>query len=128
MPHPTPKTRTTTYERRVWRVQARIVEYKLEEDGDIHLVLFDRGAQMIAEMPSAACLTRRTRDRLAIVRARRFLESRCGAATSSWQRLSALASISGVGFWDFPHGQSGAARNYAELHPVTQLRLVAGCG
>jgi hypothetical protein len=31
----------------------------------------------------------------------------------------AVAVISGVGFWDFPHGQHGHARNYAELHPVT---------
>jgi hypothetical protein len=35
--------------------------------------------------------------------------------------------MSGVGFWDFPHGQCGHARNYAELHPVTWLRLIAGC-
>jgi hypothetical protein len=96
MPSPTPSTRNTVFERRVWRVRAQIVEYKLEEDQDIHLV-------------------------------RRVSESRCGAATSSWRSLGAVVYISGVGFWDFAHGQDGHARNYAELHPVTGLRLVAGC-
>jgi hypothetical protein len=127
MPHPTPTTRNTAFERRVWRVRAQIVEYKLEDDQDIHLVLFDRDAYLIAEMPSAACLTARTRDRRALVRERRVFEARCGVATSSWRSLGAVVSISGVGFWDFSHGQHGHARNYAELHPVTGLRLIAGC-
>jgi len=78
-------------------------------------------------MPAAACLPRRTRARRAIVRVRRTFESRCGAATDSWRPLGAVAYVSGVGFWDFPHGQSGAARNYAELHPLTGLRLITGC-
>jgi hypothetical protein len=25
------------------------------------------------------------------------------------------------------HGQTGAARNYTELHPVTGVRFIAGC-
>jgi hypothetical protein len=32
---------------------------------------------------------------------------------------------SGVLFFDFPHGQSGHARNYAELHPVTGFRVLS---
>ena len=126
MPHPTPTTRESVFERRVCRVRAQIVEYKLEDDQDIHLVLFDRGAYMIAEMPAANCLAR-ARDRRAIIRVRRLFESRCGAATASWQPLGAVVYISGVGFWDFAHGQHRHARNYAELLPVTGLRLIAGC-
>jgi len=61
------------------------------------------------------------------VRARRLFESRCGAATDSWQSLGAVAYVSGVGFWDTAHGQTGHARHYSELHPVTALRIVAGC-
>jgi hypothetical protein len=93
MPHPTPSTRKTVFERRVWRVRAQIVEYKLEDDQDIHLVLFDRGAYLIAEMPSGACLTARTRDRRALVRVRRVFETRCGAATSSWRPLGAESAV-----------------------------------
>jgi hypothetical protein len=57
----------------------------------------------------------------------RFM-SRCGYPSSSWHSLGAVALISGVGFWDVPHGQTAAARNYAELHPLTGLRFLAGCG
>jgi hypothetical protein len=127
MPSPTPARRTTRFQRHVWRVLAQVVEYKLEQDDDIHIVLFEHGAYMIAEMPSAACLPPTARDRRAITSARRLFESRCGLAIEMWRPLGAVAYISGVGFWDFPHGQSGHARNYAELHPVTSIRIVAGC-
>jgi hypothetical protein len=126
-PYPTPRTRNTVYERRAWRIKAQIVEFKLEGDSDIHLILFWGGRYMIAEMPSAACLPKRTRDRRAIVAARVGFVRRCGFPTSDWQSLGAVAYVSGVGFWDVPHGQTGRARNYAELHPVTALRIVAGC-
>jgi hypothetical protein len=43
-PHPTPKTRTTAFERQVWRVNVQITEFKLEGDSDIHLVMFGDGA------------------------------------------------------------------------------------
>jgi hypothetical protein len=127
MPRRTPSLRSRGFARRVWQVVAQIVEYKLEDDGDIHLILFDAGAYMIAELPSPACLPRTSRDRRAIISARRTFESRCGPVTNRWRPLGAVVYISGVGFWDFPHLQRGHARNYAELHPVTGLRLVAGC-
>ena len=82
---------------------------------------------MIAELPLAACLPSTTRDRRAIVAARAGFVRRCGFPTSDWQPLGAVVRISGVGFWDFAHGQTGAPRNYAELHPVTGLRFISGC-
>jgi hypothetical protein len=33
--------------------------------------------------------------------------------------------VTGVLFFDFPHGQFGHARNYAELHPVLGFRVFA---
>jgi hypothetical protein len=127
MPRRTPTWRSQGYAHRVWELVAQIVEYKLEADGDIHLILFDGGDYMIAELPSPACVPRRSRDRRAIVSARRTFESSCGPVTNRWQFLGAVVSMSGVGFWDFPHGQRGHARNYAELHPVTGIRFIAGC-
>jgi hypothetical protein len=35
--------------------------------------------------------------------------------------------VSGVGFWDRPNRDLGHAKNYAELHPVTSIRFLAGC-
>jgi hypothetical protein len=76
--HPTPKTRSTDFSRRVWRVTAQITEFKLEGDSDIHLVLFDANSYLIAEMPAGQCLPKKTRDRKAIVAARKKFEANCG--------------------------------------------------
>jgi hypothetical protein len=109
------------------RLKAQIVGFKLEDDSDIHLILYWNGRYMIAELPFAACLPSTTRDRRAIVAARTTFVRRRGVPSSRRQPLGAVALVSGVGFWDVPHGQRGAAQNYAELHPVTGLRLLAGC-
>jgi len=126
--HPTPKTRASEFSRRVWRVTAQITEFKIEGDSDIHLVLFDAGAYLIAEMPAAQCLPKRTRDRKAIVAARKKDEASCGKPTNKWKQLGAVAIISGVGFFDIPHTQKPHAGNFAELHPVTGIKFVSGCG
>jgi hypothetical protein len=128
MPRRTPMLRSRGYERHVWRLVAQITNYKLEQDGDIHMILFDKSDYMIAEMPAAHCLPSRTRYRRAIINTRHLFESRCGRATKRWRDLGAVVHLQGVGFWDFPHGQRGHARNYAELHPLTRIRFIAGCG
>jgi hypothetical protein len=126
-PHSTPKKRSTPFSRRVWRMPAQITEFKLEGDSDIHLVLFDNGSYMIAEMPAAACVPRKARARKAMIAARKKFESRCGKPTKTWRPLGAVVFISGVGFFDIPHSQIPHAVNFAELHPVTGLELVSGC-
>ena len=127
-PRPTPTTRTTGFQRRVWQIRAQIVEYRLEQDGDVDLVLYDgKRSYVTAAMPGPGCLSARTRAREAIEGARAFFEGLCGPARPSWRPLGAVVQIEGVGYWDFPRGQTGHARNYAELHPVTKVRLVAGC-
>jgi hypothetical protein len=127
-PNPTLKSRSADFSRRVWRVTAQIIEFKLEGDRDIHLVLFDGGAYLIAEMPAAQCLPKKTRDRKAIVAARKKFEASCGKPTNKWKQLGAVAIISGVGFFDIPHTQKPHASNFAELHPVTGMKFVSGCG
>jgi hypothetical protein len=39
-------------------------------------------------------------------------------ATSSWHYVHKAVTVKGVGMFDPPHGQTGAARNGIELHPV----------
>jgi hypothetical protein len=126
-PHPTPKTRSTDFTRRLWRVLAQITEFKLEGDSDIHLILFGDGAYLIAEMPAGQCLPKSTRDRKAIVAARKKFETNCGKPTKKWQKLGAVVTISGVGFFDIPHTQNPHAGNFAELYAVTGLKVVSGC-
>ena len=128
-PNPTPRTRSTGFSRQVWRVRAQVVEYRLESDGGVSLVLYDgKHSYMNAAMPATRCLSATTRGRRAILAARSFFEGLCGPARPAWRPNGAVVTIDGVGFWSVPRNQNGHARNYAELHPVTGIRLVAGCG
>jgi hypothetical protein len=127
-PRTTPTRRTTTFARQVWRVPAQITNYKLEPDGDVYLILFDAGVYGTAEVPAPVCLTKRARDRQAIVNTRQRFVSACGQPTSSWKPLGAVVNISGVGFWNRPNSETKQqAPNFAELDPVTDLQVVAGC-
>jgi hypothetical protein len=108
---------TTTH-----RVRARLLAIKLEADSDIHLVLADpnRDGTMIAESPAPAC-TRGAAPaaRRMMARARASIIRVCGAPPRHFFKIiSGLVTVTGVGFFDFWHGQRGVAPNAIELHPV----------
>ncbi|HXY85890.1 MAG TPA: hypothetical protein VEH52_10450 [Gaiellaceae bacterium] len=126
-PTTTPLKRTTQFQKQTWEVVAQIVSYKREGD-EIRLSLFDDGDYMNAVIPGPPCLGPASRDRAAMAAAWTQFESRCGHATSATQPLGAVAYVDGVGFWGGRTSRHGASPNGAELHPVTSLRLVAGCG
>jgi hypothetical protein len=117
--------RSRGVERTTFRVRAKLVEMKLEADSDIHLVIADptrSGATLIAEFPLASCTARATpRARLKMRRARSAFIAACGSPSNSFRRLSGTATISGVGFFDQIHGQTGVAPNGIELHPVVSF-------
>lgn len=119
--------RDSAFQRHVWRVRAVIVKDRIQDDGDIQVILVAGHSYVNAVLPAPACLSRATRARAAIVRARRRFEQGCGSASRSWKNQGAVAYVSGVGFWDLPNRQPGHAKNYAELHPVTNVRLLVGC-
>jgi hypothetical protein len=111
-------------ESRVFSVQARVVGVKREADSDYHLILSEGGATMIAEMPLTGC-TSGAQHRYAMTAARAELERAVGGPVGeSWIHPGLRVRIAGVLFFDLPHGQSGHARNYAELHPVTGFRVL----
>ena len=118
-------------ERTTFRVHAKLVEMKLEDDSDIHLVIADptrTGATMIAEFPAKACTVGATPTaRMKMNRARNALIAACGAPGASFRKLDGTATISGVGFFDQIHGQTGVAPNGIELHPVVGISGVS-CG
>src|SRR5262245_16387491 len=109
-------------ERTTFRVRARLVERKLEDDSAIHLVIADptrTGATLIAELPSQSCTAGATpQARLKMRRARAAFIAACGSPTSSFKKLTGTATVTGVGFFDQIHGQTGVAPNGIELHPV----------
>jgi hypothetical protein len=43
--------------------------------------------------------------------------------TTQFQAANVPVVVTGVGFWDFPHGQRGAAMNLVELHPVLDIQF-----
>ena len=81
---------------------------------------------MIAEIPSPDCVGAAAGVAGQFAAARAALARACGAPTTSFTRLSGTATIDGVAFFDFSHGQRGAASNQVELHPV--LRFSPGPG
>jgi hypothetical protein len=110
-------------ETRTFALQGRLVGVKREEDSDYHLIIAAGGASIIAEMPLVGC-TAGAQHRYAMTAARAALERAVGGPVgSSWIHPSLRVRVVGVLFFDFPHGQSGHARNYAELHPVIGLRV-----
>jgi hypothetical protein len=122
-----PPTRITGAETTSYRVVAALREMKIEEDGDVHLVIADRvsGGTMIVEFPRITCTsTAATKLKKLRLDARAALIRACGQPNeSSFTRLTGSATITGVGFFDFLHGQRGVAPNGFELHPV--LRFTA---
>jgi hypothetical protein len=114
------------FERKTWRLVAQITEYRLTRNGAVRLILFDAGSYMRAELPPLACLRPRTRARRALAATRTRFLAACGAATPDWRPLGAVGYVTGVGYWG-SRALRQAAPNGAQLHPVTALRLIAGC-
>jgi len=117
-----PANRFAPTEKTVFVVNATLTDYKLEGgakgDSDDHLVLQDdQGHTMIAEIPSPGCVGAGSLFAAQIANARAEFE-RHFTATTSFQTANVPVQVTGVGFFDFPHGQHGAAPNIIELHPV----------
>ena len=110
----------------VFQLHATLTEYKLEPDSDYHLVLSDgTGDTMIAEMPSPACVVSSSRLLSGIQNARSEFDARY-ITTSSFQTANVPVTITGVGFFDFLHGQTGVAPNGIELHAVLDIQFDSG--
>jgi hypothetical protein len=106
----------------VWAVDAILLRYRVEEDSDVHLVIADTGGRtMIAEIPAPQCVSASS-PFLPAIRAVRLAFAARFHPTAYWQRPRIRVHITGVGFWDYKHGQSGVAPNAIELHPVLSMR------
>jgi hypothetical protein len=120
-------------ERTTYRVRARLVGYKREDDSDIHLVIADprrKSATMIVEFPNNGCTSKAaSAARKAMGQARGAFVAACGEPSGRWKLLDGTAVITGVGFVDKVHGQTGVAPSGIELHPVTRVsRVVCSLG
>lgn len=122
--------RTTAFQRHVWRLHAVVDRYRIASNGEVVLILFsiDTGQYMDVYLPNPRCLGQRARDRTGMLTARRQFTSHCPPVTAAWQLLGATVDVAGVGFWNSSKQTRGALPNGAELRPLTNLRIVSGCG
>ena len=121
------KDRVSGTETTVFRIKARLTNYKREDDSDYHLVLEDDdGGTMIAEIPSPACVTDSPVKKQ--IEASRKAFDAVLHATTKMKDTDVPVVVTGVGFFDVPHGgagQLGHAPNNIELHPVLDIKFEA---
>jgi hypothetical protein len=112
-------------EKTVFALLGTLTLYKLEEDSDYHLVIEDEARNtIITEIPCPCCVGPTSPFASAIATARAKFDARF-IATRNFQTAALPVLIKGVGFFDFPHGQTGAAANNFELHPVLDIQFVS---
>jgi len=124
-------SRTTGFQRRVWKMNDVVIErYRQASNGELVLELFDVASStyMNAYIPSTSCMTSNAKLRKAMIGARNGFVKHCPAATPSWQMVGAHAVIFGVGFWNPSKATQGALANGAELRPLVGLTITQGCG
>lgn len=123
----------------LYQVAATLTGYKLEQDGDYHLVIADsNGATMIAEIPDpdfcagSVWLSQITQARAAFdakfgpqVAALKILAASLTEGVPMITKVQVPVTLVGVGFFDRLHGQTGVAPNGVELHPVLSFTAAA---
>src|SRR5205807_8212417 len=113
--------RVAPYETTVWTVNATLVEYKLEDDSDYHIVIKDdSGNTIITEIPAAGCVGSSSPFAAYIANAREKFDAMF-TPTTSFQFANVPIQITGVVMFDFLHGQTSAAPNGIELHPILDV-------
>lgn len=136
-------------EKKEYTVQGYLSFFKSETDGDYHVVITDapgdythgpgapNGRSMVVEFPNPRCFAghngrgRRTSVlRSQISQARAAFEEGVSGIDGRHIQDPIKVTVTGVGFFDFDHGQTGRAqphpgvdgqRKVFELHPVTAI-------
>jgi hypothetical protein len=142
--------RAAPVETTVWRLKAKVTLAKLEQDGDYHLVLQGTsGRTMIGEIPNPDPAYVKNPVWLADIKVardamnaklggplkamdfgpaqmgppteERFAKAPMAPETAAMTTVNAMATITGVGFFDSSHGQTGVAPSAIELHPIFDI-------
>ncbi len=114
-------SRLSPRETNQYTLSGTLIKYVREGDSDYHLVIKDgAGRQMIIEIPAPNCVGAGSPFGTGISRARSQFDNRF-TATTSFKTTSTPVTIKGIGFWDYLHGQTGAAPNGIEIHPVLNM-------
>ena len=121
-PSPIPSNnRVSPFETSVWTINANLLEYKFEDDSDYHVVLQDAaGNTIIGEIPNPGCVGSGSPFAASIINARLKFNAMF-TATTSFKFANVPVQVTGVGMFDFLHGQTGVAPNGIELHPILDI-------
>jgi hypothetical protein len=113
----------------VYSIDCFIVGYKRESnDKDIHMIIedIDTDETMVIEIPSYECFEIQKTSRYELFKElQEWFIKNIGQPTSKFVYLEKHipVTITGVGFFDFHHGQIGMAGNGREIHPVLSIKL-----
>jgi hypothetical protein len=139
-----PDGRSEGAEKTVWQLTATLQAYRMESDGDYHLVIADdQNNTMIAEIPNPGDITAPSYFAAQITNARTAFDNHFQIAekinaptipappaaaaeigvgeAAQFQQLAVPVTVTGLGYFDFSHGQLGVAPNAIELHPVINI-------
>lgn len=110
----------------VFQIDCRLARFKLEADGDVHCVIVSGTDSMVSEICDPTCPGISTTSRYGQLLALRSWFVGTYNPTSSWQYPNVMVRITGVGFYDFLHGQIGIPPNGREIHPILTMSLITG--
>src|SRR6266853_2934223 len=122
-PNVRPDSRYSPTELTTYEVTGYITLIKAEADQDYHIVLADdAGRTMIVESTHPDCALQ-SRFKAEIDQARAALDQAFKGPISKPIKMRKVATVTGVGFFDHIHGQTGVAPNGIELHPILLVVL-----
>jgi len=107
-----------------YTVRALLVGFKLETDQDFHVVLadpHDTKKTMVVEIPNGDCVPAARRNQFALLQAGFIRDFGKPVAKFKKLKTAVQVEVTGIGFFDFIHGQTGVAPNGFELHPVLSI-------
>jgi len=126
MPTSLPNTRLAV-EDTLFSIDCIMYKYKLESDNDIHIVIHaigDTSQTMVAEIVNAQCPGILSTSRYTQLNNLRTWFDNTYHPTTSFTTTNERIRITGVGFFDFLHGQTGIPPNGREIHPILSFSLV----
>lgn len=110
---------------KTYTIQCHVREYRVEDDGDLHLVLVDlndSSKTMIGEIPNTLC-TVASKSKY-INKMKPISEQFKKYILPHFKVQSGIYEITGVIFFDKIHGQLGVAPNGIELHPIVAFKKI----
>jgi hypothetical protein len=125
---PTPSSTMPRYagiEDKTYSVTCNITIKKAETDNDYHLVLSDGINTMIGEIPDPTCSAAASSTHVnQYIAARNFVNANIASGNVYNVNIPPVV-VYGVAFIDPPHGQTGAAPNNLEIHPILDIHFAS---